>query len=277
MFPQGADKNPYPTQMVLMLGDGEGAFNVGSYLKNYDFYQTVVGDFNGDGKLDLITRGKTHFSLFLGNGDGTFHHSRDYPYVDLAAQMVAGDFNNDGKLDLLLYEAPIFGTNMGFAVNVLLGNGDGTFKAPLAVASFPTAAGCNASGVQGDLLLSDFNADGKLDLAFCNQTQIGVMMGNGDGTFQQAVFYNAGTHQQFAFAIGDVNSDGKLDLLVSRYDNVNDTQFEIFLGNGDGTFQSPQTSHQVSAYFGFVLGDFNSDGVLDFLAPSGGGMQAYIQ
>jgi FG-GAP-like repeat len=275
-FVQGLGLNQ-PTQMAVMLGDGKGKFSVGSYIKDYSgFGITAVGDFNGDGKLDLITRGKGQLSVFLGKGDGSFQHFKDYPYSALAAQLIVGDFNGDGKLDLVALQSPLpGGNNLGMAFYVLLGNGDGTFKTPQAIGSFPTALGCSGSGVQGDVQLSDFNGDGKLDLAFCNQTQIGILMGNGDGTFQAPVYYTAGVGQQFQFAFEDLNSDGKIDILASRYDST--PQFEVFLGNGDGTFQPPQITNQVSAYCGFVLGDFNSDGVVDFLAPSGLGMQAYIQ
>jgi hypothetical protein len=273
ILPQGVGNNPISTQLAVMLGDGKGKFAVGSRIDDSDgFIQAVVGDFNGDGKLDLIVRGKLKLSMFLGNGDGTFQHFMDYPYTNLAGQIIVGDFNGDGKLDLGLYQSPIVGTQSGITINVLLGNGDGTFKPPVPVASFPTGSGCAGSG---SLQLSDFNGDGKLDLAFCNDSQVGIFIGNGDGTFQPVVLYTVGTAQEFGFAIGDLNSDGKPDLLVSRYDST--SEFEIFLGNGDGTFQSPQITNQVSAYLGFVLGDFNSDGLVDFMAPSGLGMQAYIQ
>jgi hypothetical protein len=267
-----------PTQMGINLGDGKGKFTIGSHIdsRTGDIGLTLVGDFNQDGRLDLITKGYRRMSLFLGNGDGTFQHSRDYSYQPLAGEMIVGDFNGDGRLDLVLMQSPLpNNNNLGIAFYLLLGDGKGNFKTPQLIGSFPTALGCNGNGLSGGVQLSDFNADGKLDLAFCNQTQIGILLGNGDGTFQAPVYYTAGVGQQFQFAFGDLNSDGKVDILASRYDST--PQFEIFLGNGDGTFQVPQITNQVSAYFGFVLGDFNSDGLVDFLAPSGLGMQAYIQ
>jgi hypothetical protein len=275
LFPQGINQNA-PTKMAVMLGDGKGHFSVGSHVKDYgDLLLVAVGDFNGDGNLDFVTKGKQLY-MFLGNGDGTFRHFKNFPYSDLTAEMIAGDFNGDGRLDLVLMQSPLPGNNnLGMAFYLLLGVGDGTFKTPQLIGSFPTALGCNGNGVTGDIQSSDFNGDGKLDLAICNQSQIGILLGNGDGTFQPPVYYTAGTLQEFQFALGDVNSDGRIDILASRYDST--PQFEIFLGNGDGTFQPPQITNQVSAYFGFVLGDFNSDGLVDFLAPSAGGMQAYIQ
>ena len=127
--------------------------------------------------------------------------------------------------------------------------------------------------------VSDFNGDGKLDLAFCDSSQIGVMLGNGDGTFQPPTFYTADStgSRQFAFAIGDINSDGKQDLLVSEYANSTNPQLAILLGNGDGTFQPPQMSSAIESELGIVVGDFNSDGLPDFIFQSDKGMNVFLQ
>jgi hypothetical protein len=103
------------------------------------------------------------------------------------------------------------------------------------------------------------------------------MLGNGDGTFQAPAYIDAGTLGEFTYAIGDFNSDGKQDLLVSRYINAQSQPFTLFLGNGDGTFQPPQTMQGVYTNFGIVVGDLNSDGLLDFIVPSGGGLYVYTQ
>jgi FG-GAP-like repeat len=272
IFPQGLDYNQ-PTQMAVMLGDGKGKFNVGPPMNDYSgFGLTVAGDFNGDGKLDLITKDR-QFTVWLGNGDGTFQHFKDYPYSPLTTGMIAGDFNGDGKLDLILYQV---GINLYF----LEGNGDGTFRTPKQIASFPGNVGCGGNGIQYDLQLGDFNGDGKLDFAFCDQTQIGVLLGNGDGTFQPAVFYSAGTQGQFAYAIGDINSDGNQDLLVSQYQGNSNFTLAVLLGKGNGTFQAAQNVSipQIpAAELGIVVGDFNSDGLLDFIFQTGGGMEVFIQ
>jgi hypothetical protein len=92
-----------------------------------------VGDFNGDGKLDIVTANYYDVSVLLGNGDGTFQPARNFDNVpgEYPASVAVGDFNGDGKLDLGVgsSDGASYGGN-GFA-NVLLGNGDGTFAAPL--------------------------------------------------------------------------------------------------------------------------------------------------
>jgi hypothetical protein len=276
-----------PTHMSVMLGDGKGNFTRGPSLMSTwdDLGEVTVGDFNQDGKLDLVTKSTGGFlSTYLGNGDGSFRHVAHYlyPAQGLAWKMLAGDFDGDGKLDLILEEAPdirVNGVNeAGIALWFLKGKGDGTFQKPREIASFPGAGVCVA--YPQTLQLSDFNGDGKLDLALCTNTQIGVMLGNGDGSFQPPNFYTTDTTGQglFAFAIGDLNSDGKPDLIVSEYSNFNDL-FATLLGNGDGTFQAQQTivSGASGAETGITVGDFNSDGLLDTVFLNGGGMYVFLQ
>ena len=271
---QGVGQNT-PTQMAVMLGDGKGKFTVGPRLKDFSgLSQVVVGDFNQDGKLDLAVHGKfQHLSMFLGNGDGTFQPAKNISNSMQFTEMLTGDFNGDGKLDLVLLA---WGINQGVGIGVylLLGNGDGTFQPLQTVATQSTDLPC---GLQYSLQVSDFNGDGKLDIAYCTyySGQIGILLGNGDGTFQAPVFY-AGPDDIYSYAIGDINSDGKPDLLVSQYGSVKN-QFVTYLGNGDGTFQSPQSMDSLWAEEGLTIGDFNSDGLLDFIYQTGGGMDVYIQ
>jgi hypothetical protein len=196
-------------------------------------------------------------------------------------KMLVGDFNGDGKLDLVLLQDPYLLHGIGMALWFLEGNGDGTFQAPKEIASFPGASGCYGGGVQGDVQLSDVNGDGKLDLAFCTQSQIGVMLGNGDGTFKLPTCYTADPTNLglFAFAFGDINSDGRQDLIVSEYCQTGCPQLVLMLGNGDGTFQAPQTLPSGGAIgeIGITLGDFNSDGLLDIIFQNGAGMDVYLQ
>jgi hypothetical protein len=208
----------------------------------------VVGDFNGDGKLDLAVAhsGNNTASISLGNGDGTFLAAVDYALGNSPFSVAIGDFNGDGKLDLVTANE-----NGSGSVSVLLGNGDGTFQ-PVVTYSAGTAPGFVAVG--------DFNADGKLDLVTANygSNNLSILLGNGDGTFQPALNFAAGT-QPGSVAVGDFNGDGKLDLAVTQ----STASVVVLLGNGDGTFQAPVNYPAGANPFSVATGDFNGDGRLD--------------
>jgi hypothetical protein len=270
-----------PTRMDIMLGNGNGSFSEGTPLRSsaYDLDFVVTGDFNQDGNLDLVTMGGFNLSTYLGEGNGTFQIGANYPYPrdNFSHEVLAGDFSGDGKLDLILMKAN--GSQSNMTLWFLEGNGDGTFRRPQQIAVARNTATCIGPPT---VQLSDFNGDGKLDLAFCDSGQIGVMLGNGDGTFQLPTFYTADplNERQFTFAVGDINSDGKPDLLVSEYEDSTNPQFVVFLGNGDGTFQAPQTVSIAQVplpELGITVGDFNSDGLLDFIYQSNGGMNVFLQ
>ncbi len=140
---------------------------------------------------------------------------------------MTGDFNGDGKADLAVANK---GTNQ---VSILLGNGNGTFQAPVTY----------ATGTDPEyMVVADFNGDGKADLATANTTgnTVSVLLGNGDGTFQAASGMTAGGAPS-AIAAADMNGDGIADLIVS---NSSGNTVSIFLGKGDGTFGMPALSYQ---------------------------------
>ncbi len=250
---------------TVLLGNGDGTFQpFVNYPVNGVLGQLVVGDFNGDGNPDVVVpssaAGQSGALIFLGKGDGTFQ-----PSVPIAAggesvgAMVAGDFNGDGKLDIAF-------TTTDFTagvIDVLVGNGNGTFQ------SQPLFGGAGT----GSLATGDFNGDGKLDLAFTGTsvtTSIGVLLGNGDATFNPRVDYTTSAAPIGAIT-GDFNGDGKQDLAVV---NIT-TQFSpgtvsIFIGNGDGTFQS-SVDYAVGDYPQYIItGDFNGDGKLDLAVVNSG-------
>ena len=208
----------------------------------------AVGDFNGDGKLDLAVanEGSNNVSIILGNGDGTFQAAVDYGAESNPDSVAVGDFRGDGKLDLVVAND---GSNN---VSILLGNGDGTFQAAVnyGVGSAPTS-----------VAVGDFNGDGKLDLVVANElsNNVSILLGNGDGTFQAAVNYGAGM-TLFWVAVGDFNGDGKLDLAVA--DAVSD-YVSVLLGNGDGTFKTAVPYVAGLEPFSLAVADFNGDGKLD--------------
>jgi len=213
----------------------------------------AVGDFNGDGKLDLAVanEGSDNVSVLLGNGDGTFQAAVDYRAGTDPDSVAVGDFRGDGKLDLVV--ANYYSNN----VSILPGNGDGTFQAAVNYGvSAPTS-----------VAVGDFNGDGKLDLAVANVfSDVSVLLGNGDGTFQAAVNYGAGTEPAWV-EVGDFNGDGKLDLAVA---NVDSNNVSILLGNGDGTFKAAVNYGVGIEPVSEAVGDFNGDGKLDLAVANYG-------
>ncbi len=221
-----------------------------------------VGDFNGDGKLDLAvvnhgfsdTGDDGGVSILLGNGDGTFQAARNFGAGKQTESIAIADFNSDGRLDIIGV------SELENVLNVLLGNGDGTFQPRFAVTiddidPYYVVAGDFNNDHKWDIALSglgrDLNGDGFRDSAGGTT----VLLGNGDGTFQ-----NHGPLLPLSLsAAADFNQDARLDLVVVTFPG-----FDVFLGTGDGSFQAP-TSNTVEGAAGYAV-DFNRDGKLDLVA-----------
>jgi hypothetical protein len=256
-----ADTSAATGDVSVLLGIGDGTFqpavNYAAGVNPYGPLTVAVGDFNGDGKPDLVAgNGKGgNLSVLLGNGDGTFQPALNYAPGGLSASSIAvGDFNLDGRADLAVTDSTTG------EVTVLLGNGNGTFQAAV---SYPTGTSPNS------VVVGDFNGDGVADLAVANDGTgdlgvVSVLLGNGDGSFQPAVNYAAGSNP-FAVATGDFNGDGYTDLAIA---NTVVANVSVLLGNGDGTFQAATNVFVDFTPTSIGVADFNGDGIADLAVAS---------
>jgi hypothetical protein len=213
----------------------------------------ALGDFDGDGKLDLavVNAGDESVSMLLGDGDGTFKAAMNFSASGNCTRITAGDFDADGNSDLALLRPGDATASDNGDVTVFLSNGDGTFRKGQVL-----SPGKNPSSV----IAQDLNADHRPDLVITNQTDstVAIIFGNSDGTFQAPVAYAIGGGPASLLLV-DFNQDGLEDVAVRRHFGT-----DILLANGDGTFR---TGPGLNTGFNSILAwvDFNQDGNVDYV------------
>ena len=245
----------------LLLGTGNGSFKAGATFSTGNSPQYLAaGDFNGDGELDLVvtnTQDQT-ISIYLGDGKGNFQLYSNYVVSFYSNSLIIADFNGDGKLDIIqgLGDARGFGANSSsWNMDILLGNGDGTFQG----LSASIASAKNPNGTS--LATGDFNGDGKIDAVLANQGgNVYLFAGNGNSTFQTATLLTSLPGGAQGAAAGDFNGDGKLDLAVTEGFSG---QVAVLLNSASGMQPSGTFSAGGSAPGNIVAADFNGDGKLD--------------
>lgn len=253
--------NGQSTNVSILLGNGDGSFRTpANYTVASGPVFVTVSDLNGDGKPDFVVANQfpQGLSTFLGNGDGTFRSLSNTPLTALPLSVVVTDFNGDGTADLAVEEFNPEGGLLPYSLSILVGNGDGTFSREVSTSlSF-------GSGSTSFFPAGDFNRDGKMDLALAGPNgTVSILMGNGDGTFQNAVNYNTGTLvSPRGVAMGDFNGDGNLDLVTGP------VRVSILLGNGDGTFRAPLTLDLPDTTTFVAVGDFTGRGKRDLVAAN---------
>jgi hypothetical protein len=261
--------NAFSAQASVLLGNGDGTFQGPvPYAVGPNPVSVAVGDFNGDGHQDLVVSTKggaggsgAGLNVLLGNGDGTFGPAVLFPAGTSPGAVAVADLNGDGKDDLVTADA---GSDFGGStVQVLLGNGDGSFQPPAAYFAGP---------FDRALAVGDFKGDGRPDIATLNSGTFAVLLNNGDGTFRSAATYTAGL-DPWSVVVGDFNGDGALDIVAS---GALADAVSVLLGNGDGTFRPAQTIHVSSNPRSLVAADVNHDGKLDLVLVAGSGIEVLL-
>jgi len=240
----------------IFLGSSNGTFKAGTTITTnvYPVWSVVAGDFDGDGKTDLITGTVFGVSLYLGNGDGTFTYNSNLVAVGGAYALLAQDLNGDKKLDVIIVDRDKFDAATTFTVfiNTTTKVGNPTFAYP--------PRGYTTGYQPSAIALGDFNRDGRLDAVVpaSGSNTVSVMLGDGKGAFDPGVTSIDGG-QQYYMVAADFNNDHNMDLAFSGYGGTVD----ILLGKGDGTFKAPKVYNVANSGEGIVAADFNGDGFID--------------
>ena len=237
-------------------------------LSQGSLYRNIAsGDFNGDGKPDVVQAGSL-LRVFLDQSNGTLEPQT--PFSGFTAgtglnsiNVAVGDFNNDGKLDILSLNQGLSGEPE--TLGVLAGNGDGSFQQPI-------ETNIGTFSALGALAVGDLNGDGDLDAIAAVNGGLAVMLGDGNGAFHAGPTLALGEAPS-AIALADLNGDGKLDLVVEDQDH---NSLSVFMGVGDGSFTPGPTAALAAGDYplSLAVGDVNGDGIPDIVAGVANGPTA---
>jgi hypothetical protein len=250
--------------VVLLLAKGHGGFKSASYAVGRTPYAMAVGDFNGDGNRDLavVNNGSGNFSILLGRHNGTFHKAITKSAGGNPVGLVAHDFNGDGKEDLAILDD----TGPGSFVRVLDGRGNGTFKKKGdfnvgAVDPQGMTAGKFSGGRRLDLVIPDCNVP---------VNNVYVLDGKKSGAFSSPhPFPNYQASCSYESAVGDLNGDGRPDLVTATDQLYVGGDASVMYGKGGGKLSTYHLFNATSpdANYSVAIGQLNGDKRPDLVVP----------
>lgn len=269
---QRSPGNALPGQVSVYLNDGSGGFGaainspttIGNQAPEFS-----VADLNGDAELDLViatgTNSTSNVEVLLGDGAGAFAAGALYPAGVMVSDVAIGDFDGDAAPDIAAAD------QNGSQVYVLFNNADGSGTFQDGVVAIPRP---DSEAFPGAVTVADLNGDGDLDLAAgfgqsnVNSASAVVALGNGDGTFRDAVVYavsDFGSATPVKVSAADMNGDEVLDLVAA---NRNSSEITILPGVGDGSFLAPLAVPTGNTPETAVVADMDKDGDPDVVSAN---------